>query len=637
MAELQNTIEIKFKPKGDTALLSAIKRLDKATKGLVNAQGSIIKSNAKVGEGATDITTKNRLLNNSFATLRSKMLLASFAGSIFAMTIGKLTKLMGEQELAEKKLETALGKRSNALLAFASAQQKVTTYGDEETITAMSLVGAYTTNEKAIARLTEASMDLASAKGMDLKSAVDLVSKSVFSSTNALSRYGVTIEGSVGSTERLESATKTLSALYGGQAKKQAETFLGSMKQLGNSAGDVGEKFGAVVAPAILLGAKALKAFADSIDAEEIKAYGIALLGVTGTYVLFTKGVGLAKIAMSALNKVSRKNLLLLAGMVAIGAVLDKLDIFKDEGAVDLTKALKDLEGQIGKLSGKQNESLSSLNALELAQAKYADEVINGDDALTVKQSQNQMKRKQMMTELNFGLHMSSEEHAEVFKGQASKEIEWIALLTENFKIEKEIQAQKLNSLKMLNAEFANSVSAIEGWMSAEDERSKRSELSAVNSIKNEETRNKRIDAINEKYANKAKERNRKMKIWKQASALSNTAVGITQVLSDENIKPSWLKFPLAGMIAAQGLAQVATIEAQAYAKGGDFVTNKPEMIMVGEAGREHVTITPIDRPESRALKDGMTINFNNAIMSEDFTRDQIIPQIQKAVRMNLA
>ena len=75
----------------------------------------------------------------------------------------------------------------------------------------------------------------------------------------------------------------------------------------------------------------------------------------------------------------------------------------------------------------------------------------------------------------------------------------------------------------------------------------------------------------------------------------------------------------------------------QAYAKGGDFVTNKPEMIMVGEAGREHVRITPIDRPESRALKDGMTINFNNAIMSEDFTRDQIIPQIQQAVRMNLA
>ncbi|MBT7929626.1 hypothetical protein HN682_06905, partial [Candidatus Peregrinibacteria bacterium] len=67
MAELQNTIEIEFKPKGDTALLSAIKRLDKATKGLVNAQGSIVKSNAKVGKGATDITTKNRLLNNSFA------------------------------------------------------------------------------------------------------------------------------------------------------------------------------------------------------------------------------------------------------------------------------------------------------------------------------------------------------------------------------------------------------------------------------------------------------------------------------------------------------------------------------------------------------------------------------------------
>ena len=111
---------------------------------------------------------------------------------------------------------------------------------------AMSLVGAYTDNEKAIARVTQASMDLATAKGMDLNSAVDMVSKSIFSSTNAMSRYGIQVEGAEGSVIRLASATKNISALYGGQAQANAETFLGSMTQMANSVGDLGERFGSL-------------------------------------------------------------------------------------------------------------------------------------------------------------------------------------------------------------------------------------------------------------------------------------------------------------------------------------------------------------------------------------------------------
>ena len=109
-----------------------------------------------------------------------------------------------------------VSKISDALLAFASQQQQVTRYGDEETITAMSLVVAYTDNEKAISRLTKASMDVAVAQGMDLNSAVDLGSKTVFISTTALSRFGGTSTGVQGSTQRLGSSTDALTKLYGG-------------------------------------------------------------------------------------------------------------------------------------------------------------------------------------------------------------------------------------------------------------------------------------------------------------------------------------------------------------------------------------------------------------------------------------
>jgi hypothetical protein len=204
------------KAKIDTNLLTRAYKGHKVAIQQVRSQvNSHIKDLKRQEKGLFDTEHGTRILGGSFAVLRSKMLLASFGAGIFSASIGKLTRLFGEQEKAEKKLETAIGKHSTALLAFASAQQKVTTFGDEELINAMSLVGAYTTNEKAIARITQASMDLASAKGMDLNSAIDLVSKSIFSSTNAMSRYGVEISGAQGSTERLTSATEAISNMYG--------------------------------------------------------------------------------------------------------------------------------------------------------------------------------------------------------------------------------------------------------------------------------------------------------------------------------------------------------------------------------------------------------------------------------------
>jgi hypothetical protein len=111
---------------------------------------------------------------------------------------------------------------------------------------------------------------------------------------------------------------------------------------------------------------------------------------------------------------------------------------------------------------------------------------------------------------------------------------------------------------------------------------------------------------------------------------------------------PWFLAIPMAG-VGAAGLikifqSQMASMSSsmsdgvQAFAKGGDFITEGPQMIMVGDnpGGRERVQVTPLSSPNVNG-NSGVTINFNNAIMSPDFTRDQIIPQIEEAVRMNLA
>ena len=48
-----------------------------------------------------------------------------------------------------------------------------------------------------------------------------------------------------------------------------------------------------------------------------------------------------------------------------------------------------------------------------------------------------------------------------------------------------------------------------------------------------------------------------------------------------------------AGLVNVPGVSNIGN-ETQAYADGGQFITNGPQMILVGEAGPEQVTAQPL-------------------------------------------
>ena len=191
---------------------------------------------------------------------------AFFGARAIVSGLKAVIRLAGEQEQAEKKLEVALGKTSKALLDHASSLQKVTSFGDEAIIGVQSSLAAFIKNEDQIKKATEATLDMAVAMGMDLKAAGDLVAKTLGSSTNAMSRYGIQVEGAVGSTERLGSLTNNVATLFGGQASAQAETMAGSMDQAKNSAGDLAEKIGEKLSPLVVAMASDFKRTAENLS-----------------------------------------------------------------------------------------------------------------------------------------------------------------------------------------------------------------------------------------------------------------------------------------------------------------------------------------------------------------------------------
>lgn len=170
-----------------------------------------------------------------------------------------------EQERVEKALEKALGGVSAELLNQASALQKQSKFGDESIIQGQAFLAQMGATEAQVKRLTPAILDLAEAKGMDLKTAFDLVSKSVFSSTNAMSRYGIEIEGTASSNERLENAVDALNEKFEGQAQVARDTLGGSLQSLSNVYGDLQETLGARFAPAIRTASEGMIGFIDGV------------------------------------------------------------------------------------------------------------------------------------------------------------------------------------------------------------------------------------------------------------------------------------------------------------------------------------------------------------------------------------
>lgn len=151
------------------------------------------------------------------------------------------------QVKAEAKLLTALKGRvdiQKRLVNEASFLQTLTLFPDEAIVEAQAFLATMGLTEEAIMRLTPLVQDFATKQNLDLVSAADLVAKSIGSSTNALKRYGITIEGAVGSSERLESAVIALSNAVGGQAVAAAQAGTGAIQQFKNEIDDTKEGIG---------------------------------------------------------------------------------------------------------------------------------------------------------------------------------------------------------------------------------------------------------------------------------------------------------------------------------------------------------------------------------------------------------
>ena len=236
---------------------------------------------AVVDKYIIDVTTKGAKKSNtemSKLSKTSKSLGTALGGAAAAYfgTTGLISAIQGSihafqiQEMAEKKLQTALGRTSQALLNQASALQKVTSFGDEAIIAQQAFLGSIGFTEEKIKELIPVALDLASATGQTLEFAVRNIAKTFSGLTGELGELIPQTKELTKEQLQAGGALKVISDLMGGSAEQNTKTMTGSLEQMTNAVGDTAESIGRFLSPSIIASSNVLtsmaKALTNAID-----------------------------------------------------------------------------------------------------------------------------------------------------------------------------------------------------------------------------------------------------------------------------------------------------------------------------------------------------------------------------------
>ena len=542
------------------------KKSEKEIKGVGNALGGMAK---KAGVAAA-------------AYFGSQALLQGIRSSI---------DLFAKQELAEKKLRFAAGKSTEELIKQAKSLQQTTRFGDEAIIAQQAYVKSLGVSTEQTKEIIAASVDLASAMGISLESAV-------MNTTKTLSG----MQGELG--EKLPAAFKLLSAeqlkagegikfireQFKGTAEVEAQSLSGALEQMSNAIGDAGEVFGELLAPTVIAAANGITALAQGFQSlmnwqDQYKALALETRGI-----------------------VSEQDAAFINMKNSIADNTDRLDI------------LANMQTTINMINQSANmtygENLDLIN--QMTNAELESTIAKGE-----------------LKELSEFLLANDIEHSEVL----AQLLEKYLALPENVQVTTDAYAlyeqQQLKTLEMQKQELENQEQFIKNY----PEQAKALGLVSKAEKEDQKEKEKRVKIV-QKLGSVSKAVASAEKTFAVKSTLQDTyASAQVQFKKFSQAYPAPLGQILgtaaAGAAISAGLANVASIKQAQY--GADFVTSGPELLMVGEgSGPERVQVTPlvdenIDGPQGG----GMTINVQGSVIgTEEFVESVLLDQIKEGLRL---
>lgn len=685
MADTNLKVQIKFQATGDKELARAFKtaaianeKLEKANRKLTNQQ----KKHNKV----TLLGIKNnRLLSNTFATIRSKLLLMSFAFTLVTGSVGKFIQKSAQFEKVKVRLNAMFGSVERGTEAFNTFNKiaATTPFELEDVVEAGAALKAFGADAESLIKPVA---DLAAFMGTTAAEAASALGRAFAGGAGAadilrergilqLVRDSQGIEdlskitlpefrralektitdpsvGVAGATDKL---SKTMSGLFSNLAD--------SFSRLSAAVGDVatGSMFrGGVEALTSLFSqmAEALQEINKSdIDkiAELRKELGLAApeADKTGDALVdmldAQEAIGKDRTALMAANDLRK------AQEDLLNALLEKQRIDKENEKTfnkkSTERARKDAIDARGRIK-RAIEEIALFDKLAESRDKFNRSVLEdlsptGDPMFGFVPDLDVELKPRLSTNFDDVLNIFSDDLAEQIAGFDKEKL--------NRAFESLLEFEQLFQDQLVGG-FMNSFNQIISLQKANLDQRVDNELKALR--KTDKFRNASMeqrqtmeDDVRAKFADEQKRIFKLQKASQISKVVIDTAAAINQLmqtaLAASLIDPSAPARAKAISIAMGALsaAQIATIskqQAPAFARGGSFITGGQQMIMVGDnpGGRERVDITPLSSPDFGDAGGGGSINVNimgNVIGTQEFVRDNLLPEIENSIKRNLA
>lgn len=216
-------------------------------------------SDSTDGFGKKSQETESRIKNSKNAITGFYMELGALSARFATQLPSAITKSIqafGQQEMAVSRLAASIrshgGNVSEVLPImqnFASEMQRITTYGDEQVIAMQAMAASMGISAEQMQGVIRSAIGLSAALKMDVMTAVKAASAAMQGKTTALQEYIPALSKCKTEEEKLAMVQKLSSSGFA-QAKAEAETSVGKLKQLANAWGDLAETVGGQFAPA---------------------------------------------------------------------------------------------------------------------------------------------------------------------------------------------------------------------------------------------------------------------------------------------------------------------------------------------------------------------------------------------------
>lgn len=391
-AELSNT---------GKALANAVQEQRKAFE-------EVSKSSQKASDALNETGESSNKLKSKIGDLND--VIDGFNFEIGAMISRQLSKLpsaftasikaFGEQEMATQKLATAIrshgGNVSKVLpimQEFASQMQEITTYGDEQILAMQSMATSMGVSGDQMESVIKSAIGLSTALNMDVMTAVKAASAAIQGKTTMLQEYIPSLSKCKTEEEKL-AKVQELSTSGFMQAKAEADTLNGKLKQAANAWGDFAEVVGGIYAPIVKDVAELLKSFSKSLQESQGMAFlltttistlavslsfskigglpnVVALLKMTTLALLGVKG---ASDKLNASLKANPFGAALSVGIAAITALTSAYSYLKSKSEETYKKNIKDSEDYRKSIEA-EIEDLKAWGATEDANKKRVQEI----------------------------------------------------------------------------------------------------------------------------------------------------------------------------------------------------------------------------------------------------------------------